>query len=54
MVFELSEEETFEYKGTPRESKGPIISAMKPSRMLTKGCVGYLAPIVDTTKKSST
>ena len=41
----------FEYKGTPRGSKWLVVSAMKASRMLLKGCVGYLASIVDTTKK---
>ena len=51
VVFQLYEEETFEYKGTPRGSKWPVILAMKASRILTKGCVGYLASIVDMTKK---
>ena len=53
VVFQLSEGEMFEYKGTPRGSKWPIVSAIKASRMLLKGCVGYLARIVDTTKKVS-
>ena len=41
----------FEYKGTPQGSKWPVVSAIKASRMLIKGCVKYLASIVDTTKK---
>ena len=41
----------FEYKGTPRGSKWPVVSALKASKILFKGCVGYLASIVDTRKK---
>ena len=41
----------FEYKGTPQGSKWPVMSVMKASRMLLKGCAGYLASIMDTTKK---
>ena len=51
VVFQLSEGEIFEYKGTPRISKWPVVFAMKASKMLIKGCVGYLASIVDTTIK---
>ena len=32
-------------------SKWPVVSALKASRMLFKGCVRYLASIVDTTRK---
>ena len=41
----------FEYKGTPQGRKWPVVSTLKASRMLLKECVGYLASIVDTTKK---
>ena len=41
----------FEYKGTPRGSKWPVVSTLKASRMLLKGCIGYLASIMNTTKK---
>ena len=51
VVIQLSEGEVFEYKGTPRGSKWLVVFAMKASRMLLKGCVGYLASIMDTTKK---
>ena len=51
MVFQPSKGEMFEYKGTPRGSKWLVVSAMKVSKMLLKGCVGYLASFVDTTKK---
>ena len=51
VVFEPSEGKVFKYKGTPRGSKWPVVSAMKASRMLIKGCVGYLVSIVDTMKK---
>ena len=54
VVFQPSEEKTFEYKGTPQGSKWPVVSVMKASRMLTMGCVRYLASIVDTTKKVET
>ena len=50
-MFQQSKGEVFKYKGTPRGSKWPIVSAMKASRMLLKGCIGYLASILDTTKK---
>ena len=51
VVFQPSKEETFEYKGTPRWSKWPVISVVRVSRMLIKGCSEYLASIVDITKK---
>ena len=41
----------FEYKGTPRGSKWPVVFVIKASRMLLKRCVGYLASIVDIMKK---
>ena len=44
----------FEYKSTPRGSKWPVVSALKVSRMLLKGCVRYFASVVDTTKKVAT
>ena len=47
-MFQPHEGEVFEYKGG---SKWSIVSAMKASKMLLKGCVRYLASIVDTTKK---
>ena len=40
-----------EYRGTPQGSKWLVMSALKTSRMLLKGCVRYLASIVDTTRK---
>ena len=51
VVFQPSEGEVFEYKGTPPGSKWPVVFALKASRMLLKGCVGYLASIVDTTRR---
>ena len=54
VVFQPLKGEAFEYKGTPRESKRLVVSTLKASRMLLKGCVGYLASIVDTTKKVGT
>ena len=54
VVLQPSEEEAFEYKGTPRGRMWPVITTMNASRMLAKGCVGYLANIMDTTKKRKT
>ena len=51
VVFQPSEGEVFEYKGTPRGSKWPVVSTLKASRMLLKGCVRYLASLVDMTRK---
>ena len=50
-MFQPLEGEVFKYKGTPRGSKWPVVSMLKASKMLLKGCIGYLASIVDTTKK---
>ena len=51
VVFQPLEREVFEYKGTPRGSKWPVVSALKASRMLLKGCVRYLVSIINTTRK---
>ena len=51
VVFQPSAGEVFECKGTPQGSKWLVVSALKVSRMLLKGFVGYLASIVDTTRK---
>ena len=53
VVFQPSKREVFEDKGTLRGSKWPVVSALKASRRLLKGCVRYLVSIVDTTKKSN-
>ena len=50
-MFQQSEGQVFEYKGMPQGSKWSVVSATKASRVLLKGCVGYLSSIVDTTKK---
>ena len=51
VVFQPFEGEEFEYSGTSRGRKWPVVSAMKANRMLLKGCVGYLVSVVDATKK---
>ena len=51
VVFQPSKGEVFEYKGTPQRSKWPVVSALKASKMLLKGCFGCLASIMDTTRK---
>ena len=44
----------FECKSTPQGSKWLEVSLLKVSRMLFKGCAGYLVSIIDTTKKVAT
>ena len=53
-MFQPSEGENFEYKGMPRGSRWLVVSAVKASRMLIKGCIGYLASVVDTMIKVAT
>ena len=50
-MFQPFTREVFECKGTPRGSKWLVVSALKASRMLLKGCVRYLVSIVDIIKK---
>ena len=47
-MFQPSVGEVFDCKGTPRESKWLVVSALKESRALLKGYVGYFASIVGT------
>ncbi|XP_062075030.1 uncharacterized protein LOC133779043 [Humulus lupulus] len=47
VVFTQVGEQLFEFKGTPRKKKWPMISALKVRRMLDNGWIGYLANIVD-------
>ena len=54
VVFQPSEGELFEYKGTPRGSKWSVVFAIEASRMLIKSCVRYLANIVDIANKVAT
>ena len=54
VVFQPFIGEMAECKGTPRGSKWLEVSVLKASRILFKGCDGYLASIVDTTKKVAT
>ena len=51
VVFQPSEGKEFKYRGTSQGSKWPVVSAMVANRMLLKGCLGYLASVVDATKK---
>ena len=53
-MFQSFAGEVFECKGTPRGSKLPVVSALKVSEMLLKGCISFLVSIVDTTKKIAT
>ncbi|KAL5547540.1 hypothetical protein UlMin_002771 [Ulmus minor] len=49
VIFEPMGEEKFKFVGKPKKSGTPIISALKAKKMLSNGCVGYLAHVVDTT-----
>ena len=51
IMFHPSIGEVFKYKGTPRGSEWLVVSVLKASRVLLKGCVRYLASIVDTTRE---
>ena len=50
-MFQPSVGEVFDCKGTPRESKWLVVSPLKARRALLKRYVGYLASIVDTTRR---
>ena len=50
-MFQPSGGEVFDCKDTSRESKWLLVSALKASRALLKGYVGYLASIVGTTRR---
>ena len=47
--FQPPGEEQFVFNGVPRQRKLQVISAMKAKRMLNRGCMGYLASVMDTT-----
>ena len=47
--FQPPGEEQFVFNGVLRQGRLQVISAMKARRMLNKGCIGYLASVVDTT-----
>ncbi|KAL5570452.1 hypothetical protein UlMin_027027 [Ulmus minor] len=49
VIFEPIGEEKFKFVGKPKKSGTPMISALKAKKMLSNGCVGYLAHVVDTT-----
>ena len=51
VMFQPSTVEVFQYKGTPRGSKRLVVSVLKVSRMLPKGCIRYLVSIVDTIRR---
>ncbi|KAL5547192.1 hypothetical protein UlMin_006879 [Ulmus minor] len=49
VIFEPMGEEKFKFVGKPKKSGTPMISALKAKKMLSNGCVGYLAYVVNTT-----
>ncbi|KAI3443877.1 hypothetical protein Pfo_000542 [Paulownia fortunei] len=48
VIFQPPGEEQFMFNGISFSRSLPIISALKAQKMLNKGCVGYLASILDT------
>ncbi|KAL5583473.1 hypothetical protein UlMin_015915 [Ulmus minor] len=47
VVFEPHGKENFELIGDPKQSRTPMISAIKAFKLLANGCEGFLASIVD-------
>lgn len=52
VVFQLVKEEAFEFKDTSKGNRWLVFSAMKVQKILVRGCVGYLASFVNTTKNT--
>ncbi|KAL5548516.1 hypothetical protein UlMin_003747 [Ulmus minor] len=50
VVFRPNEDDEFSYTGEGRQSQKMIISSMRARRMLSSGCQGFLATVVDTTR----
>ncbi|KAL5541378.1 hypothetical protein UlMin_042469 [Ulmus minor] len=50
VVFRPNENDEFSYTGEGRQSQKMIISSMRARRMLSSGCQGFLATVVDTTR----
>ncbi|KAL5554756.1 hypothetical protein UlMin_042157 [Ulmus minor] len=48
--FRPNEDDEFSYTGEGRQSQKMIISSMRARRMLSSGCQGFLATVVDTTR----
>ncbi|MCQ7926296.1 retroviral-like aspartic protease family protein, partial [Salmonella enterica] len=53
VVFSPPGEDQFVFVGTRHQPRIPMISAMRASRLLEAGCVGYLASIVDASVEQS-
>ncbi|KAL5580695.1 hypothetical protein UlMin_013137 [Ulmus minor] len=51
VVFRPNEDDEFSYTGEGRQSQKMIISSMRARRMLSSGCQGFLATVVDTTRE---
>ena len=47
MVFHPPNADQFVFKGIHTSSRFPLISAIKDQRLLERGCIGYLASVVD-------
>ncbi|KAL5570735.1 hypothetical protein UlMin_020332 [Ulmus minor] len=51
VTFRPSEEEEFSFIGERHRKQKIVISAMKARKIISSGCTGYLASVVDTTKE---
>ena len=51
VTFKTKDQEKFTFKGRPLRNPKMIISAMQAKRMLSNGCIGFLASVVDKTKE---
>ncbi|KAL5575507.1 hypothetical protein UlMin_017206 [Ulmus minor] len=51
VTFRPSEEEKFSFIGERHRKPKIVISAMEARKMISSGCTGYLASVVDTTKE---
>ena len=50
--FQSLKAKSFEFQGTPRKRAIPMISALKARKLLSSGCKGFLASIVDPSKET--
>ena len=54
VTFSPGNDDEFSFDGGPRREGKTIISSMKARKMLTSGCQGFLASVVDMAQKEET
>ena len=52
VCFQLLKAKPFEFQGTPRKRAVLMISALKVRKLLSSGCVEFLASIIDPSKET--